>query len=174
MTAAFGGGVRNALRVPLLAGDRRDVDDAPVVPLHHVRRRRPREVEGPHEVVAEGDVERVCRQLPYVAVVIDAAAARVVDEDVDAAPSVHGRLDRSLCSRGVANVPDREPGVDARLSETRYRCVSPLLVKIDDGDRGSFAAEPSGRREPYLPTGARDYRRLAVESTHGSSPMQVW
>src|SRR5207248_2825629 len=77
------GRVRAERRVPLLAGNRGDVDDAPITAAHHPGNDGPAEEPGADEVDTQDRFEVVAAQLPDSAGL--AGDAGVVDQDVDAA-----------------------------------------------------------------------------------------
>src|SRR5918994_1217739 len=62
--ARLGGRIGNGVRISLLAGDARDVDDAAVASLTHPGEHRTRALEGSGEVYGDDGVPILVRQLP--------------------------------------------------------------------------------------------------------------
>ena len=94
--AGLGGRVVGGVGVAFLAGDRGDVDDAPVVLRDHAGHDRARADEGAVEVDAHHLAPFLDLGLPGLGV--DAGDAGVVDEDIDASEALDG---------GVAGLGDR-------------------------------------------------------------------
>src|SRR5262249_30410578 len=85
-------------------------------------------------------------------------AAAVVDDDVDAAEGLDGRVHEPGQILEVANVPaDREP------SDPLGLLLEPLAVPSEHGDVGALACEALRARQPEAGGGAADDRRAALE-----------
>ena len=110
--------VVRGVRVAFLAGDRRDVDDAAVTLLDHLRHDRAAGQERPDEVDLDDAPPDFGVEFPGHAVA--AGDAGVVDEDVDAAVRIDGRFRR----RG-------DVGLDAQLDDLAA-CAAGQLLRLDE------------------------------------------
>ena len=106
------------------------------------------------------------RELPDVGGV--AGDSGVVDQDVDAAPGVDGRLNAALDYLRVAHVAHLEPRVDAAGGQLGDRSFAQGAVEVDDQQPGALPAQPGRYAEADAGGAARDYRDLFIEAGHAS------
>ena len=154
--AGLRGGIGAGVRIALLAGDRGDVDDAPVAALLHARHHRAAGEERTGQVhVHHGTpfVERILRDRR-----VDAADRRAVDQDIDRADAALGLGKRARdgvrvadigrdqsCARSLGLAPLLEaravPHGDARagLRHALHDCQANAARAA--GDNGDFAGE---------------------------------
>ena len=168
--AGLAGRVVGLAGVAHRAADRGDVDDLAedllaalaldLGRLAQVRGGRADDAEGRHQV----DVEHLLK--PVVAHLVDGRVqrvARVVDDDVDLAPGVEGRLDERLgrALRGQVS------GVHRGLARDGVRrLLRGVTVEVVDDDLGAVLGQQLRRCLADAARAAGDDRHLVVEDSH--------
>src|SRR6185503_7128983 len=154
--AGLGRGIGRRVRVALLAGDRRDVDDAAVILRDHQRRQRPAAVKRAVEIDRQHVAPGLQRIFPGRHV--RPGDAGIVDQNVDAAERLAGVVARALDLGVVGHVDRKSRNL---TSERTAGLVRKRLVAVPDRDRraGGEKALDDGAADALGAAG--DHRVLA-------------
>src|SRR5216684_521397 len=154
--------------VAFLASDRGDVDDAAVVPFHHVRHDRLAADEGPVEIDAQDLAPFLEVGFPYR--LVDPGDAGVVDENVDLAESLERGVAR-LFDRGEIRHVDLERG-DAGAD---FLCglLGERLVMIPDRNLGAGGDKTlgDGAPKPLRAAGDDGAAAVQIDLVHDAIPL---
>ena len=67
----------------------------------------------------------------------------VIDEDVEPAVRLEGRIDRGLPLAPVGDVEGHEPGLAAAFGDLPLKCCASLFVDVAEDDGGALPGEPA-------------------------------
>jgi len=91
-------------------------------------------------------------------------AARVVDDNVDAAEALDRFLDEALHVAGLRRVRDHRQHLDAQLAAFGGLLLHHIGAPRTDRDRAAEFSDPRRRRPPYALAAAGNCNHLAFET----------